>query len=73
MEETFNFAVLNGAIPLEQPHHIEDEKGTLTIAKIGTPFGDVVHTLINRSKYGGIFLPDFIENKINLRFLVRIE
>lgn len=35
-------AILNGAIPLEPPHIIEDENGKMIIAKIGTPYGDLV-------------------------------
>eukprot|EP01116_Phalansterium_solitarium_P008921 TRINITY_DN22892_c0_g1_i1.p1 TRINITY_DN22892_c0_g1~~TRINITY_DN22892_c0_g1_i1.p1 ORF type:complete len:387 (+),score=116.01 TRINITY_DN22892_c0_g1_i1:101-1261(+) len=57
--EAFSRAVDNGAIPLSQPERLEDEHGVVVRATIGTPFGPVVHTLIDRSGYRGRFLPGY--------------
>jgi 4-hydroxyphenylpyruvate dioxygenase len=67
VQETFNRAISNGATPLEHPYTLEDEYGSVTLAQIGSPFGDVIHTLINRTKYCGKFLPGFLEQKLGSR------
>jgi 4-hydroxyphenylpyruvate dioxygenase len=41
------------------PTQWKDDNGSVWIARIGTPFSDLVHTLIDRSQYNGIFLPGF--------------
>jgi len=56
---TFQHAIKNGAKVVEEPHVLRDELGTVVVAKIAAPYGDVVHTLIDRSKYNGVFLPGF--------------
>ncbi|GAB3671410.1 4-hydroxyphenylpyruvate dioxygenase [Actinocorallia lasiicapitis] len=47
-----------GATVLEEPHDVSDEHGTVRLAAIAT-YGQTRHTLIDRSKYDGPFLPGF--------------
>ena len=51
-------AVENGAIVVRRPHETSDEFGTVRLATVKT-YGDTTHTLVDRSKYKGIFLPGF--------------
>jgi 4-hydroxyphenylpyruvate dioxygenase len=49
-----------GATILDEPHDVTDEFGTVRIAAIAT-YGETRHTLIDRSRYTGIYLPGYIE------------
>jgi 4-hydroxyphenylpyruvate dioxygenase len=49
-----------GARVLEEPHDISDEHGTIRRAAIAA-FGETRHSLIDRSRYHGVYLPGFIE------------
>jgi 4-hydroxyphenylpyruvate dioxygenase len=42
-----------------EPHDLTDEHGTVRIASIAT-YGDTVHSLVDRSRYTGPFLPGFV-------------
>ncbi len=59
--DAFERAISNGAKAIDPPREITDgTDGTVVIAKIAAPFGDVVHTLIDRSKYTGSgFMPSY--------------
>ncbi|KAJ5941501.1 hypothetical protein N7516_001669 [Penicillium verrucosum] len=61
-------AVENGAESIREPEVIKSDEGEVLIAAIRT-FGDTIHTLINRSAYGGQFLPGFktVENTHNIQ------
>ena len=48
-----------GATVLEQPHDISDEHGTVRLAAIAT-YGDTRHTLVDRSRYDGPYLPGYV-------------
>ena len=48
-----------GATILEEPHDLTDEHGTVRIAAIAT-YGETRHTLVDRSKYDGPYLPGFV-------------
>jgi 4-hydroxyphenylpyruvate dioxygenase len=48
-----------GATVLEEPHDISDEHGTVRLASIAA-YGDVRHTLVDRSRYDGPYLPGFV-------------
>ena len=48
-----------GATILDEPHDISDEHGTVRMAAIAT-YGETRHTLIDRSKYDGPFLPAYV-------------
>jgi len=47
-----------GATVLEEPHDLADEHGTVRIAAIAT-YGETRHTLVDRSKYRGPYLPGY--------------
>lgn len=52
-------AIKNGAVSIQKPTVLADEKdGHVLYATIKT-YGDTAHTLINRSEYRGVFLPGF--------------
>src|SRR6266496_4366939 len=48
-----------GATVLEEPHDVSDEHGTVRIAAIAT-YGETRHTLIDRSRYDGPYLPGYV-------------
>lgn len=60
IESLYQGAVDRGGIPLQAPTVVESESGIIKIAKIGT-YGELVHTLIDRTDYNGLFLPGFKE------------
>jgi 4-hydroxyphenylpyruvate dioxygenase len=49
-----------GATILDEPHDIGDEHGTVRLAAIAT-YGQTRHTLVDRSRYSGVYLPGFME------------
>ncbi|MGH3795535.1 MAG: 4-hydroxyphenylpyruvate dioxygenase [Pseudonocardiaceae bacterium] len=48
-----------GATVLDQPRDVTDEHGTVRLAALAT-YGDTRHTLVDRSRYTGAFLPGFV-------------
>jgi 4-hydroxyphenylpyruvate dioxygenase len=50
----------HGATILQEPHDVTDESGTVRIAAIAT-YGETRHTLIDRSRYSGCYLPGYVE------------
>jgi 4-hydroxyphenylpyruvate dioxygenase len=55
-----------GARVLEAPHDLADENGIVRIASIAA-YGETVHTLIDRSRYNGIYLPGYIARKSSVK------
>ena len=55
----FECAVARGAKPARPPQTIEDEFGAYEFAEIRA-YGDTTHTLVDRSRYKGIFAPGFL-------------
>ena len=53
------YAVAHGATSLEEPHELTDEHGTVVRAAIAT-YGDTRHSLVDRSRYDGPYLPGFV-------------
>ena len=49
-----------GARILEEPHDLSDEHGTVRLAAIAT-YGQTRHSLVDRSRYSGIYLPGYVE------------
>ena len=47
-----------GATVLVEPHDVSDEHGTVRAAAIAT-YGETRHTLVDRSRYSGPYLPGF--------------
>jgi 4-hydroxyphenylpyruvate dioxygenase len=48
----------SGAEILEEPHDVVDEHGTVRLAAIAT-YGETRHTLVDRSRYSGPYLPGY--------------
>jgi 4-hydroxyphenylpyruvate dioxygenase len=51
-----------GATILVEPHDISDERGTVRVATIAA-YGDTRHTLVDRSRYSGPYLPGYVERR----------
>ncbi len=49
-----------GATILDEPHDVSDEHGTVRLAAIAA-YGQTRHTLIDRSRYTGVYLPGYVE------------
>jgi 4-hydroxyphenylpyruvate dioxygenase len=49
-----------GATVLEEPHDLSDEHGVVRLASIAT-YGETRHTLVDRSRYSGPYLPGYVE------------
>ncbi|MGY1718860.1 4-hydroxyphenylpyruvate dioxygenase [Blastococcus sp. SYSU DS0552] len=48
-----------GATVLEEPHDVSDEHGTVRLASLAA-YGDTRHTLVDRSRYAGAYLPGYV-------------
>jgi len=48
-----------GATIVREPESITDQDGTVRIAAIAT-YGDTRHTLVDRSRYHGVYLPGYV-------------
>jgi 4-hydroxyphenylpyruvate dioxygenase len=55
----YAFALAHGATGLEAPHELTDEHGTVVRAAIAT-YGETRHSLVDRSRYTGPYLPGFV-------------
>jgi 4-hydroxyphenylpyruvate dioxygenase len=55
-----------GATILVEPHDISDERGTVRVATIAA-YGDTRHTLVDRSRYSGPYLPGYVERRSTYR------
>ncbi|MEO6703838.1 MAG: 4-hydroxyphenylpyruvate dioxygenase [Jatrophihabitantaceae bacterium] len=53
-------AISQAATVLEQPHDVSDEHGTIRMATLAA-YGNTRHTLIDRSRYHGTYLPGYVE------------
>jgi 4-hydroxyphenylpyruvate dioxygenase len=62
VDKCIKHARAQGAVVLEEPNDVSDENGTIRRAAIAA-YGDTRHTLIDRSKYDGPYLPGFVEAK----------
>ncbi|MBO0804763.1 MAG: 4-hydroxyphenylpyruvate dioxygenase [Nocardiopsaceae bacterium] len=51
-----------GARILEEPHDLTDSDGTVRVARLAA-YGDTVHTLVDRSRYNGIYLPGYVRRE----------
>jgi 4-hydroxyphenylpyruvate dioxygenase len=55
-----------GATVLEEPHDLTDEFGTVRTASIAA-YGDTRHTLVDRSRYTGPYLPGYVARTSSYR------
>jgi 4-hydroxyphenylpyruvate dioxygenase len=51
-----------GAVVVEEPHDVTDEHGTVRVAGIAA-YGETRHTLIDRSRYNGPYLPGYVARR----------
>jgi len=49
-----------GAAILQEPEDVSDENGTVRIAALAA-YGDTRHSLVDRSRYQGVYLPGYVE------------
>ncbi|GIF77094.1 4-hydroxyphenylpyruvate dioxygenase [Asanoa siamensis] len=59
VDAAFAYAIKQGASVHTEPTDVTDEHGTIRHAAIET-YGDTRHSLIDRSRYSGPFLPGFV-------------
>jgi 4-hydroxyphenylpyruvate dioxygenase len=58
-EAAYEYAIANGATGLEKPEESEDSGGKVVLAAVAT-YGDTRHTLVERTRYTGPYLPGFV-------------
>jgi 4-hydroxyphenylpyruvate dioxygenase len=59
VDKCIEHARAQGATVLEEPHDVSDEHGTIRRAAIAA-YGDTRHSLVDRSRYDGPYLPGFV-------------
>ncbi|MEV6929440.1 4-hydroxyphenylpyruvate dioxygenase [Dactylosporangium sp. NPDC051485] len=59
VDTAYAYAIRQGATGLAEPHDVEDEHGVVRRAAVAT-YGETRHTLVDRSRYTGPFLPGFV-------------
>jgi 4-hydroxyphenylpyruvate dioxygenase len=60
VDKCIEHARTQGATILDEPHDVSDDSGTVRMAAIAA-YGQTRHTLIDRSRYHGIYLPGYVE------------
>src|SRR5215212_2940798 len=70
--QAYREAVERGARGVTEPYVEEDELGRVELASIAT-YGDTVHTFVNRSDYGGPYLPGYVAQTGNGRLGVGLR
>jgi len=55
-----------GATVVEEPHDVTDEHGTVRIGAIAA-YGETRHTLVDRSRYAGPYLPGYVARSSSFR------
>jgi 4-hydroxyphenylpyruvate dioxygenase len=65
VDTCIDHARAQGATILEEPHDVTDEHGTVRVAAIAA-YGDTRHTLVDRSGYGGPYLPGYVARTSSL-------
>jgi 4-hydroxyphenylpyruvate dioxygenase len=59
VDAAYRHAIDHGATGIEPPHDERDEHGAVRVAAIAT-YGETRHSLVDRSRYHGAFLPGFV-------------
>src|SRR6266540_3349742 len=59
VDKAYKHALTQGATGLDEPHDLTDEHGTVRVAAIAA-YGDTRHTLVDRSRYTGPYLPGYV-------------
>jgi 4-hydroxyphenylpyruvate dioxygenase len=60
VDKCVTHARATGATIITEPHDMSDENGTVRTATIAA-YGDTVHTLVDRSRYRGVYLPGYVQ------------
>jgi 4-hydroxyphenylpyruvate dioxygenase len=55
-----------GARVVDEPHDVTDADGTVRVASLAA-YGDTVHTLVDRSRYHGVYLPGYVRRTSGAR------
>jgi 4-hydroxyphenylpyruvate dioxygenase len=66
VDRCITHARAQGATVLEEPHDVTDEHGTVRIAALAT-YGETRHSLVDRSRYTGPYLPGFVARSSGYR------
>ncbi|MFI9387781.1 4-hydroxyphenylpyruvate dioxygenase [Kutzneria sp. NPDC052558] len=66
VDQCIKHARAQGATVLEEPNDVTDEHGTIRRAAIAT-YGETRHTLIDRSRYNGPYLPGYVARTSSVR------
>jgi 4-hydroxyphenylpyruvate dioxygenase len=59
VDKCVTHARATGATVIAQPRDVSDDHGTVRMATIAA-YGDTVHTLVDRSRYRGVYLPGYV-------------
>jgi len=59
VDAAYRYATSQGATGLTEPHDLTDEHGMVRIATVAA-YGETRHSLVDRSRYTGPFLPGFV-------------
>ena len=62
VDAAYRYATSQGATGLTEPHDLTDEHGTVRIATVAA-YGETRHSLVDRSRYAGPFLPGFVSHE----------
>jgi 4-hydroxyphenylpyruvate dioxygenase len=62
VDHAWKHAMEHGAHGIQEPHDLSDDHGTIRLATIAT-YGETLHTLVDRSKYHGAFMPGYDERE----------
>src|SRR5829696_1338550 len=60
VDKCVDHARASGARVVEEPHDVTDEHGTVRMAAVAA-YGDTRHSLVDRSRYDGVYLPGYVE------------
>jgi 4-hydroxyphenylpyruvate dioxygenase len=60
VHKAYAYAIEHGATGIDKPYELTDDNGTVVLAAIAT-YGETRHTLVDRSKYTGPYLPGYVE------------
>ncbi len=58
VEHAYREATKRGAAGVSEPHAVRDEHGTVNLADVAA-YGETIHRFVDRSTYGGAFLPGY--------------
>ncbi len=58
----WEYVTARGAVSVQEPTVLEDDFGRVVIASIQT-YGDTIHSIVQRDRYNGPFLPGYVEKK----------